>query len=264
MSDFAGRGAVVVGGGSGIGAAVARQLAAQGARVTILGPVEDEVRRVAEGIGGVPIVGRGEDPDRSREAVDATLRAAGRLDHLVLCAGIGRFGSVTETDDETWAAVLSANLTSAFVSARAALPALEEHRGSVVVVSSVAGLRGTPHFAAYVTSKHALIGLVRSMAVDYGAAGVRVNGVCPGLVRTPMADSLNRAVMEARNVTLDEVYDEAAGTAPLNRVADPEDIAEVVCFLLSDRARAMTGAIITADGGLSALDPASAALDARS
>src|SRR3712207_4216584 len=92
MSEFAGRGVLVVGGGSGIGAAVARQLAGDGARVTILGPDEEGVRRVAAEIGGIAIVGRGEDAESASEAVQATLSAAGTLDHLVLCAGIGRFG----------------------------------------------------------------------------------------------------------------------------------------------------------------------------
>jgi NAD(P)-dependent dehydrogenase (short-subunit alcohol dehydrogenase family) len=128
-----------------------------------------------------------------------------------------------------------ANVDTAFVAARESIPSLVAPQGTIVIISSVATTRAIPGFAAYITSKSALLGLVKSLAVDCGPAGVRVNGICPGLVRTPMADELNQAVVDETSMSLDEVYANAIRRTPLGRVARPEDIAELVWFLSSRR-----------------------------
>jgi len=162
---------------------------------------------------------------------------------------------VLETDDASWQLATHVNLNTAFVSAREALPELIARRGAIVIVSSLAGLFAAPGVAGYVTMKHALIGLTRSLARDYGHSGVRVNAVCPGWVRTPMADGEMQELMALRGLgSLEEAYALVTADLPLGRPAEPEEVASAICFLASDEAAMITGTALPIDGGATAVD----------
>ncbi|MBN3793209.1 SDR family oxidoreductase, partial [Burkholderia sp. Ac-20353] len=178
----------------------------------------------------------------------------GRIDALVACAGGHGVGRADETDDAQWRGALHANLDTAFVSARACLPDLIAQRGSIVLVASIAALAAGPGVCGYTVGKHALLGLARSLARDYGSHGVRANAVCPGWVRTPMADAEMEPLMTRHAESLDAAYARVSADVPLRRAADPDEIAAVCAFLVSPDASFVTGATLVADGGAMAVD----------
>ena len=247
---------LITGGGTGIGAAIAERYAEDGARVVLVGRRPGPIQEVAAHVGGHAIVADAADGASARAAVEETLALYGRLDVVVANAGGHGFDPVGETSDESWEAAIRVNLTTAFVMCREALPALIENRGAIVVVSSLAGQFAGPKVAGYTTTKHALIGLTRSLARDYGKRGVRVNAICPGWTRTPMADAeMDEFREHAPELTSrDEAYGRVTRDVPLGRPADPEEIASVVRFLGSDEASYMTGAVLLVDGGAHIVD----------
>jgi len=250
-----GRVALITGGGTGIGAATARRFAAAGAHVTVTGRRPGPIEAVAAEVGGLAVSGDIADPGHCREAVAYTLERFGSLDILVANAGIEAIGSVTELDPERWHEVLRVNLDGVMYAARAALPALNaQGGGAIVVVASVAALRSGPHYAAYVASKTALLGLARSMAYDYGPSGIRVNTVCPGWVRTEMSEREFADMAAARGITLEQMLERVTEAYPLRRMAAPAEIAACIEFLASDDASFVTGAVLTADGGGEVVD----------
>jgi meso-butanediol dehydrogenase/(S,S)-butanediol dehydrogenase/diacetyl reductase len=252
--ELSGKVALVTGGGSGIGAAATALLRRRGAEVVVLGPDDAGLREVAAGAGAVAVAGDAADRADCEAAVAAATDRWGRLDALIGCAGIGTFGTALDTGEDEWHRVLRVNLDTAYMAARCALPALIRTGGSIVLVSSLAGVVAVPGSAAYVTSKHALIGLVRSLAVDFGPHGVRANAVCPAMVRTPMADAVLASIGHAGG------YERAARLYPLRRGAEPEQIAEVIAFLAGPRSAVVTGAVLMADCGVSAADLSLSAL----
>jgi meso-butanediol dehydrogenase / (S,S)-butanediol dehydrogenase / diacetyl reductase len=256
-----GRVALITGGGTGIGAATARVMAGCGAHPVVLGPDREPLEAVASETEGVAVVGDAADAACVQEAVARARERWGGVHVLVSCAGGGGMGAVQEMDDATWERGIRNNLTTAVVAARECLPELVAHSGSAVIVSSRAGLSGPPRLSGYVTAKHALVGLVRSLATDYGPSGVRVNAVCPGFVRTRMADAVMDRLAERKDVGREEAYGWATAPAPLRRAADPEELGRVIAFLASDWASAVTGAILPVDCGWSAVDAATVALD---
>jgi NAD(P)-dependent dehydrogenase (short-subunit alcohol dehydrogenase family) len=165
-------------------------------------------------------------------------------------------------DDAAWAQALHVNLTTCLVAARACLPELIRSKGAIVVISSIAGLAASPESVGYVTAKHGMIGLARSMARDFGPQGVRVNTVCPGWVRTPMADEEMDQLASLRGLaSRDDAYALATSQVPLRRPADAAEVAEVIAFLASPQASAVTGAVLTADCGATAVDLPTVAYD---
>lgn len=251
-----GRVVMVTGGGTGIGEAVAERYISEGAQVAIVGRRIEPLTAVAERIGAHPIAADVSDGPSAQAAVDAVVSRWGRLDVLVANAGGHGFSPVGDTDDDEWASAMNVNLNTAFVMSRAALPALLDGGGQIVIVSSLAGLFAGPKVAGYTVAKHALIGLTKSLARDYGRQGVRVNAVCPGWTRTPMAD----AEMDEFAQHAPEITDRAAGYAavtrdvPLGRPGEPAEIASVVRFLGSDESSYMTGATLVVDGGAHIVD----------
>jgi NAD(P)-dependent dehydrogenase (short-subunit alcohol dehydrogenase family) len=247
--------ALVSGGGSGIGAAVARRFAAEGAKVVVTGRRAEPLRSVADETGGLAVPGDVTDPAHAPAAVAAAVESFGGLDIVVANAGVGFGGTAGEVDDERWNRTLDVNVTGALRLIRAAIPALiERGGGSIILMSSVAGLVASTDSAAYDTSKAAMIGLARSIAVDYGPRGIRANALCPGWVRTPMGDDEMRDLAERRGLTVDETYARATVHIPLRRVATPEEIARCCLFLASDESSFVTGTVLVADGGGTAVD----------
>ena len=247
--------ALITGGGTGIGAATARRFAAEGARVVVLGPEPEPLGDVAAEIDGIAVVGDAADADDVRSAVATAVERFGGLDVLVTCAGGEGFGALLELDEETWERHIRLNLTTCVVSARESLPAIVERGGgSIVAISSVAGLTAGPQLATYTTAKTALLGFVRSLAVAYGPAGVRVNAICPGLTRTRMVEPFMQDFAKRLGVSIEDAFVKINSVAPLRRHADPSEIASVCLFLASEDASFVTGSVIVADGGQSAVN----------
>lgn len=254
--------AVISGGGTGIGASVARAFAREGAKVVVTGRRAEPIRAVAEEVGGLAVPGDASDPNHAADAVRAALGTFGRLDIVVANAGIGLGGSAGNVDDERWRRTIEVNLTGPLLLVRAALPAmLERGAGSIVLVSSVSGLVSDSDSAAYSSSKAALLGLARSICVDYGPRGIRANALCPGWVVTPMGDESMDELAKRRGITREDAYRLATANVPLRRPATADEIASCCLFLASDESSIVTGTMLVADGGGLAVDVASTVFD---
>ena len=252
--------ALITGGGTGIGAASARALAARGYGVCVMGRRAAPLQALADELGGLAVVADTADPAAVAGAVAAAVEHFGGLDALVVNAGTGAAGTVTEQSLERWEAVLATNLTGAFVVCRAALPHLVETGGAVVTVSSLAGLRAGPAAAAYSASKAGLVMLTRSVAVDYGPRGVRANCVCPGWIRTDMADGEMDDLAARRGTGVrEDAYALATRSVPSRRPGTAEEAGEAVAWLASPASSYVNGAVLAVDGGASIVDVATLA-----
>lgn len=245
---------VITGAGTGIGQACARRLAAEGARLVLIGRRAAMLEAVAAEIGGLALAGDAASSDDWQRMLASILQHYGAIDGLVACAGGMGQGDILQTDDAQWQQAMAANLGTAFASARACLPALKQRCGSIVLLASIASLAAGPRVCGYTTAKHGLLGLMRSLARDVGPDGVRVNAVCPGWVRTPMADEEMQPLMAHYGDSLDQAYQRVTADVPLRRPAEAHEIASICRFLLSDEAAILTGASIVADGGASIVD----------
>jgi NAD(P)-dependent dehydrogenase (short-subunit alcohol dehydrogenase family) len=230
---------VVTGAASGIGAACVAGALERGASVVAVDRSEQEA---AERV--TPVAADVTDPAQVDAMADAVRGAHGRCDVLVTSAGIAPVGSAGECTVEDWDAAFAVNARGTWLCCRALLPLLAEGGGSIVTIASGAGLRPHGDLAAYSASKAAVIALTRSMALAYGPAGVRVNCVCPGIVDTP----LNETVVADRGGGAQALQALAANTA-LGRVGRPEEIAAAVLFLAGREATLVTGATLVADAG---------------
>ena len=243
--------ALVTGGGTGIGAAIARRLSADGYDVAVTGRRADPIEEVAAEVDGLAVVADTRvAADASRAVAEAVDRFGG-LDALVLNAGVGGVGSLLDLEPEVFEDVLRVNVTGAFLTARAAIPHLLERRGAIVGIASVSALRAAPESLAYCSSKAALAMLMQCIALDHGADGVRANCLCPGWVRTPMANSeIDTLGLDSR----EGAYAVATQDVPLRRPSEPEEIAAAAAWLLSEDASYLNGAVIPVDGGATIVD----------
>ncbi len=242
--------ALVTGAGSGIGEAIARRFAEEGAKVSCVGRTASKVERVAAEIsksGGraIALVADQTDAAAVKSSVSRTVETLGGLDVLVNNAGIFRSGSLSETSVEDFEAVWRANLLGPLAYCREALRHLVPRRGAVINVSSTLGVKPVPGCAAYCISKAALQMLTQVLALEVGASGVRVNALCPGVVDTP----IHRERVDDPQA-LRTFLDEMATAHPLGRVGKPDDVAEAAVFLASEAASWTTGVILPVDGGI--------------
>lgn len=242
--DFSGSVVLVTGASSGIGAAIASAFLDAGATVVLTGRRTDRLEQTRAGRPGGHVVALDvSDGAAVARVVDGVVADHGRLDVVVSNAGAYATGPLTDVDDEAWERLRSTNVDGTFHVARATLPRLAESGGSFVAVSSVSGERGDWAQAAYNATKSAVSGFVRSLALDWGAQGVRVNAVAPAFTFTEVTAGVGR--------------DEASLAPFVNRIAlgrpaEPEDIAPAVLFLASEQAAYITGVVLPVDGGTSA------------
>jgi 3-oxoacyl-[acyl-carrier protein] reductase len=248
MTETRSRSVFITGAGIGIGAACARGFATAGYHVVVSDVLLDEGAKTVDEIqaaGGaaefVPLDVR--DTGQVDEVVAATQGAG--FDVVIANAGIARRRPFVKLDDTEWSETLEVNLGGCMRVMRAALPAMTARgRGSLIALSSISGIAyGWDQHAHYSASKAAVIGLVRALAVEFGPAGIRVNGIAPGFIRTAQSlsreHSLGKAGLRA-----------AAASVPLGRIGEPDDVADVALFLASDAARYVTGQVLVVDGGL--------------
>jgi len=259
------RSAVVSGGGTGIGRATALLLAREGYGVALTGRRQEPLNEVAEEItakGGRAVSVQADvgTPDGAERAIAGAVNAFGRLDALVCNHGVGVSAPVAEETPEGWDSTLRINLTGPFLLARASIPHLIESRGAIVNVSSTNAFLAAPDSASYDVSKAGVNMLTRCLANELGPQGVRANCVCPGWIRTPMADETMSGVAVKWGGSVEDAYLVCSRDTPLRRPAEPEEIAEVIIFLAGPKASYMTGAEIVVDGGAMVVDGSSTAL----
>ena len=229
--------ALITGGSRGIGRACAQALAEDGYRVVInYVQSKAQAEQLAQQLGGMAVRADVSDPHQVAEMV----QICGGVDALVCCAGVSVIKLFQDTTTEDWARILGINLGGAINCIQAVIPhMLREKSGSILTVSSIWGQTGASCEVAYSTSKAGLIGLTKSLAKELGPSGIRVNCVCPGVIDTDMNAGLSRQ-------TLSELAEET----PIGRLGTPEEVAEAVRFLVSDRAGFITGQILGVNGGL--------------
>lgn len=245
--------AIITGAGSGIGKACALRFAAAGARTALtdinpaaLQAVSDQVRAA----GGEPMCIRADvaDARACQQVSQKVLSAWGQIDMLVANAGVQIGGSLLEADEQDWDRILAVNLKGAAYSCKAVIPAmLQQGSGAIVVVSSVNALVGTAGMAIYDMSKAGVLALMRSLATEFGARGIRVNAVCPGNTLT----EFHVDKMAQKGVSVEQIREMTAGYGLLGRIAEPREIANAIHFLASEQASFITGHTLVVDGGFS-------------
>jgi 3-hydroxybutyrate dehydrogenase len=247
------RHALITGGGSGIGAAAAIKLHSLGARLSLLGRRLDPLETVAGSLGAKAIGCDVTDPALLRDAFTQARVANGPIEMLVVNAGLAESSAFHKMSRESWDRIIATNLTAAFDCARLAIDDLvKSEKGRLIFVASVASLRGVPYAAHYAASKHGLLGLMRSLAVEYAKTNVTVNAVCPGYVDTPMTE---RSVARVSSVTGRSEAHARELIVNMNasgRLVDPEAVAQLIATLCLPISQDINGAAMTIDGGTSA------------
>ncbi|TIO78533.1 MAG: SDR family oxidoreductase [Mesorhizobium sp.] len=256
MKDFNGKVALVTG-TTGIGLATARRLAAGGAAIVACG-----IDRAANAVmraelesseaGALVIDTDVSVEEEVRDAVAVGVERFGGLDVIVNSAAVHPYGTATTTDWETWNRAMTVNVGSIYLTAHFGIPEMIKRGGGAIVnVASVQGFACQQNVAAYATTKGAIHTLTRSLALDYAAAGVRVNSVSPGSIRTPILEKAARGE-NGSDADVEEAYRRFGAAHPLGRIGEPEEVAELIAFLCSSKAGFCTGADYKIDGGLTA------------
>ena len=251
MNTLAGRHALVTGGGTGIGAAIATTLARAGVLVTICGRRQQPLQTIAEGDSNIRAMTADVTDETSVAKLYQQAEAAGEpIDIVVANAGMAESAPAHKTSLDLWTRTLNVNLTGAFLTVKPALAGMRERgRGRVVFIASTAGLKGYAYVAPYVAAKHGVVGLARALAVETAATGITVNAVCPGFTDTPMLNESIRHIVETTKRSEEDVRATLAKHNAQARFIQPKEVADVVLWLCSDAAAAVTGQAIAVSGG---------------
>ncbi|WP_405219208.1 SDR family NAD(P)-dependent oxidoreductase [Agrococcus sp. Ld7] len=251
MHNFEGKTALVTGGGSGLGEAISKDLAQHGVKVVVADISLDSATRVADEItdaGGTAAPFRADTAvaEDSKKAVEFTVETYGALNYAVNNAGIaGATAPVGELDVDDWDKVIAINLSGVLYGMRYQVPAILEAgaaEGAIVNMASIHGSVAAPGNAAYTAAKHGVVGMTKNAAAEYGAQGLRINAIGPGYIETPLLAAAPKEVLEGLEAK-----------HPLGRLGQPEEVASLTTFLLSDKASFMTGAYVLVDGGYTAV-----------
>lgn len=251
MNRFEGKTVIVTGAGSGIGAACVRRLYSEGASVVMADVNKDSIDQMSAQFANERIYGAVLDVTDAKEVaafVAAAQKKLGNLHGLINCAGIKGVGNVLDCDAEYWKQVMSVNLDGTFLMCQAFARAVQDQQTprAIVNISSGAGIMGVPNRLPYVASKFGVTGITRAMGAELGAYGIRVNGIAPGMVRTPFTAYMFDDPEKAKRIR---------AAHAVGREGQPEEIASVAAFLLTEDASFMTGSIVTVDGGQTACIP---------
>jgi len=261
-----GKVALITGGGTGIGTAIAERFVSDGAKVCITGRRKELLEKVAKSLpaGSVVIcqgdVSREEDVKRM---VETTVKFGGKINVLVNNAGTNHPAPIVELDPKKWQEVIDVNLTGPFLLMKAVIPhMLKEGGGSIINISSLGGMRCLPAMPAYCTSKAGLIMLTQQAALEYGRNNIRCNAVCPGGVKTEMTRKDFGQFGKMLGIEPDTFIDQIAVEIPMHRFADSSEMGGLCSYLASDDSSFMTGAVITMDGGTAVVDAVGAGITA--
>ena len=251
MHSLDGSHALITGGGTGIGAAVAARLAESGARVTVAGRRPEPLQRVADGLAEAQAVPFDVTEEEEVEVgISTAAERFGPVDILVNNAGAAESSPFDRTTLATWRAMLEVNLTGVFLVSRAVLPTMvERRRGRIVSIASTAGLKGYAYVAAYCAAKHGVIGMTRSLALEVARKGVTVNAVCPGYTETDLLSGSVASITASTGMAEDEARARLVESNPQGRFVTPGEVAEVVAWLAGPGAGAITGQAIAVAGG---------------
>jgi NAD(P)-dependent dehydrogenase (short-subunit alcohol dehydrogenase family) len=248
---IAGAHALVTGGGTGIGAAIAKALASRGASVTICGRRAEPLQALVAGVPGLHAVPADvTDPGSIAALYKEATTARGPFSIVIANAGAAESAPAERVSGTLWDKTIAVNLTGAFLSVQPALFEMRRaRRGRIVFIASTAGLKGYAYVAPYVAAKHGVVGLARALAVELAPAGVTVNAVCPGYAETPMLDASVARIADKTSRTPEEARAMLSRTNPQGRFVSPEEVADAVLWLCGAQAGAVTGQAIAVAGG---------------
>jgi len=250
-----GKTALITGGGRGIGRAIALSFAREGARVAVAARTAEQVKQVADEIGinneALALVCDVSDRASVERMFDEAREGFGRgPDILVNNAGIAESATLLHTDDELWHRLLAVNLSGTFYCTRAALTdMLKQGWGRIINISSIAGKTGAPYIAAYAASKHGVLGLTRSLALELASKGITANAICPGYVDTDMTTGAIEKITAKTGRPPEEALEAIKKMSPQNRLVTSEEVAAVALLLASEQGRGINGQAINVDGG---------------
>jgi NAD(P)-dependent dehydrogenase (short-subunit alcohol dehydrogenase family) len=243
--------ALITGGGTGIGAAIAARLCETGARITVVGRRPEPLQEVADGLDGAQAVPFDvTDEAAVEEGLTTATERFGPVDVLINNAGAADSSPFPRTTSDAWRAMLEVNLTGAFLVSRAVLPGMVERGwGRIVSIASTAGLKGYAYVAAYCAAKHGVIGMTRSLALEVAPKGVTVNAVCPGYTETELLGESVANIVDKTGASEDEARAQLLESNPQGRFVSPVEVAEAAAWLVSSNAGAITGQAIVVAGG---------------
>ena len=253
--QLTGKSAIVTGGATGIGKAIAASLATRGARVAIasrnrahLEAAADELN--ANGLAVLPVTMNVRSKQDLKRAVGEVTARWGVVHILVNNAGISGLNKIDDPDDSLWYDILDTNLNGMYLVTKEVLHHMPEHQGGRVInISSVLGKFGVPGYTAYCTAKHGVIGFTRALALEVVDRGITVNTICPGWVDTAMATQGIKETAALQGITPEQFKAQAVAAVPIQRFIDAQEVAELVCYVASELARGMTGQAINICGG---------------
>jgi NAD(P)-dependent dehydrogenase (short-subunit alcohol dehydrogenase family) len=251
MTNLDGKHALVTGGGSGIGAAIAFALAEAGAQVTICGRRKDDLEFTAERHGNIHAQAADvTDQTSIAKLYRAAQKARGNFAIVVANAGFAESARAEKISAELWSKTLDVNLTGAFFSVQPALASMREQKwGRIIFIASTAGLKGYPYVAAYVAAKHGVVGLARALALETAADGVAVNAICPGYTETSMLDRAVDRIIAATKLGETEARAKLAANNPQNRFIQPQEVADAALWLCAEGSAGISGQAISVSGG---------------